>query len=241
MLFGAYCRDFRAAASAFATHLLNLWFACGIVGQSRGAKQGDVMAELTDLTAVETAQVIAQGAASVTEVTQAHVARMDAVGSALNAVVDPMAEAALAQAASMDNARPDALPPLWGVPMTIKINVDLQGYANSNGIPALNKEPAPADSPVVANLKAAGGVILGRTSTPEFSLRFFTSNPIYGVTLNPWDKAVTPGGSSDGAFGSHSNRSRQSEGSVRSQFSARSNIQASGIFDKGRARSKPPR
>ena len=157
------------------------------------------MVELTDLTAVETAKTIAKGDASVVEVTDAHISRLDAVGGSLNAVVEPMADSASSQARSMDNNRPKDLPPFWGVPITIKINVDLTGFPNSNGIPALNKTPATADSPVVANLKAAGGVILGRTSTPEFSLRFFTSNPIYGVTRNPWDKDIGPGGSSGGA------------------------------------------
>jgi len=157
------------------------------------------MTDLFRLSAVETASAIARRDVSVTEVTQAHLARVAAVDGAVNAVVEPMAEAALADAAAKDAGRPDDLPDLWGVPITIKINVDLQGYPNSNGIPALNKGAATADSPVVANLKAAGAVVIGRSSAPEFSLRWFTSNPIYGVSLNPWDKTLTPGGSSGAA------------------------------------------
>lgn len=157
------------------------------------------MTNLVGWSAVETAAAIARREVSVAEVTQAHLARVAEVDPGLNAVVEPMTEAALADAEAKDAARPDELPDLWGVPITIKINVDLAGYPNSNGVPALNKVPAAEDSPVVANLKAAGAVVIGRSSAPEFSLRWFTSNPIYGVTLNPWDKALTPGGSSGGA------------------------------------------
>ncbi len=157
------------------------------------------MNQLIQMTAVQTAQAIAAGDVSVSEVTEAHLARIAEVDPALNAVVDKMEDAARDTARAMDANRPEDLPALWGVPVTIKINADLQGYPTSNGVPALNTLPAPGDAAVVANLKAAGGVVIGRTSAPEFSLRWFTSNPIYGVTLNPWDKSLTPGGSSGGA------------------------------------------
>ncbi|THD54558.1 amidase, partial [Phenylobacterium sp.] len=88
---------------------------------------------------------------------------------------------------------------LHGVPVTVKINIDLEGQANSNGVVGLANLIAPGDSPVVANLRAAGAVIFGMTNTPEFSLRAFTSNPLHGQTYNPWDPAVTCGGSSGGA------------------------------------------
>jgi len=157
------------------------------------------MTNLIDLSAVETAALIQRREVSVTEVTKAHLARVATVEPGLNALVEPLVEAALADAVAKDADRPDELPPFWGVPITVKINVDYEGLPNSNGIPALNQQPSPGDSSVVANLKAAGAVVIGRTSTPEFSLRWFTSNPIYGTTLNPWDKALTPGGSSGGA------------------------------------------
>lgn len=157
------------------------------------------MTDLFRLSAVETAALIARREVSVSEVAEAHLARLAAVDGALNAVVEPLAEAARADAAAKDVARPEILPDLWGVPVTIKINVDMAGYPNSNGVPAFNDQPALQDAPVVANLKAAGVVVIGRTSAPEFSLRWFTSNPIHGVTHNPWDKTLTPGGSSGGA------------------------------------------
>ena len=88
---------------------------------------------------------------------------------------------------------------LHGVPVTVKVNVDTQGYPNSNGVPAYKDNIAPGDSAVVANLKKAGAIIIGITNTPEFSMRAVTENPLYGRTENPWDSAITCGGSSGGA------------------------------------------
>jgi len=155
--------------------------------------------EIIRWSAVATANNIARGDVSVCEVTRAHLDRVAQCEPGLNAVVEPLEERAMAEAAAMDAAPPVDKPPLWGLPVTIKINVDFEGLPNSNGIPALNKVPCTGDAPVVRNIRAGGGIVIGRTSTPEFSLRFFTSNPIYGRTLNPWDKALTSGGSSGGA------------------------------------------
>ena len=157
------------------------------------------MTEITRWTAVETAGRLRSGDVSVTEVTQAHLARLDAVNPALNAVTLRL-DTALELARDMDAVgMPAEAGPLWGVPVTTKINVDQKGLPNSNGLPALAEAIAADDSPVVANLKRGGAVILGRTSTPEFSMRWCTSNPLHGVTRNPWDPALTPGGSSGAA------------------------------------------
>lgn len=158
------------------------------------------MNEIITWNARETAARLAAGDVTVTEVTRAHLDRIGDCEPELRAVVEPMEEAAMEQAGAMDKAgRPEDAPALWGLPVTVKINVDFEGMPNSNGLPALNETPCAADAPVVSNIREGGAVILGRTSTPEFSLRFFTSNPIYGRTLNPWDKGITPGGSSGGA------------------------------------------
>jgi amidase len=85
------------------------------------------------------------------------------------------------------------------VPVTVKVNVDQKGYATTNGLQLQAKLTAQEDNPVVANLKKAGAVIVGRTNTPAFSLRWFTRNTIHGHTLNPVNRALTPGGSSGGA------------------------------------------
>ena len=151
--------------------------------------------------AVETASAIASGSVSSHEVVSAHVERMDAANPALNAVVVDLSAQALdaARAADAAKAAGEPLGSLHGVPVTIKINVDVEGQANSNGVVAFAGNIAPGDSPVVANLKAAGAIIIGMTNTPEFSMRAFTENPLHGLTLNPWDKAITCGGSSGGA------------------------------------------
>jgi amidase len=126
---------------------------------------------------------------------------MKAVNPKLNAVVVDLTKDALKAARAADKARAkgDALGPLHGVPVTIKINVDVKGQANSNGVAAFRDMIAPDDSPVTANLRKAGAVIIGLTNTPEFSLRAFTDNPLHGLTLNPWNPDITCGGSSGGA------------------------------------------
>ena len=89
--------------------------------------------------------------------------------------------------------------PLHGVPATIKENVDQQGKPTPNGLPALEKVIAPDDAPLVRNLKRAGAIIVGRTNTPELSMRATTDNPLHGRTRNPWHPDASPGGSSGGA------------------------------------------
>ncbi|HMB47482.1 MAG TPA: amidase family protein, partial [Afifellaceae bacterium] len=86
-----------------------------------------------------------------------------------------------------------------GVPVTVKVTIDQVGRANTNGLVLQRDLIADEDSPVVANLRKAGAVIIGRTNTPAFSLRWFTRNNLHGHTRNPRDPALTPGGSSGGA------------------------------------------
>ena len=152
-------------------------------------------------TAVQTAAAIRNGAISAEEAVKAHVERMHAVNPKLNAVVVDLSAEAVKAARAADRARAKGadLPPLHGVPITIKENVDYQGRPNPNGVPALMSLVAPSDSPVVRNLKNAGAIVLGLTNTPEFSFRAFTDNPLHGLTLNPWDESITCGGSSGGA------------------------------------------
>ena len=88
------------------------------------------------------------------------------------------------------------------MPVTIKENIDQEGCATVNGVAAFRDVIAPADSPVVANWKRAGAVIIGRTNTPAFSFRLDTVNDFRGRTYNPWSRTHTPGGSSGGASSS---------------------------------------
>jgi len=151
--------------------------------------------------AVDTAAAIQEGRPSAQEVVAAHVERMHAANPSLNAVVVDLSAQAIEAARAADRAQAQGatLGKLHGVPVTIKINVDLEGQANSNGVLAFKENIAPGDSPVVANLKKAGALIIGMTNTPEFSMRGFTDNRLHGLTRNPWDSAITCGGSSGGA------------------------------------------
>ena len=151
--------------------------------------------------AADLAQAIRTRRISSREAVEACLGRMEAVNPKLNAVTVPLAEAALRAADAADAAvkRGAALGPLHGVPVTVKENVDQEGCATANGVVAFKDAIATSDSPPVANWKAAGAVIVGRTNTPAFSLRWDTDNALRGRTFNPWLKAHTPGGSSGGA------------------------------------------
>lgn len=157
--------------------------------------------ELWQCDATELAHLIRTGRASSREAVQACLARLEAVNPAINAVVRRMDDEALAAADAADaaRARGEALGPLHGVPVTTKINVDQKGHPTDNGVVAYKDLMATEDSPVVANLRHAGAVFIGRTNAPAFSMRIFSDNGLHGRTLNPLDPAVTPGGSSGGA------------------------------------------
>jgi amidase len=134
----------------------------------------------------------------------AAIERMQASNPAINAVTLDLSEQALADAARADDARSagERCGPLHGVPITIKENADQEGLPNPNGVAAFKDLIAPGDASVVVNLKKAGAIVIGRTNTPEFSLRYFTDNPLRGLTHNPWKEGITPGGSSGGAAAS---------------------------------------
>jgi amidase len=159
------------------------------------------MSDLWRLSAAQIAHSIRNREVSASEVTQAHLDRLHAVNPSINAVVQDCGDEAVLAAAGLDAriAAGEDPGPLAGVPVTIKVNVDQAGYATTNGLRILKDLVAQQDSPVVANLRRAGAIIVGRTNTPAFSLRWFTRNDLYGQTLNPRNKAITPGGSSGGA------------------------------------------
>ena len=157
--------------------------------------------ELWRLDAVDLAAGIRRRQFSAREATEQVLARIESVNPRINALPDVMADEARAAADAADRALAAGLAPglLHGVPVTVKVNVDTAGRATTDGIVALKANLARSDSPVVANLRGAGAVIVGRSNTPAFSLRWFTDNDLHGRTLNPFDPAVTPGGSSGGA------------------------------------------
>ena len=159
------------------------------------------MQDLWRLSAAEMASLIRSKKVSAKDAATAALARLDAVNPKINAVVDHRPEDVLAQAAAIDATigRGEDAGPLGGVPVTVKVNIDQQGYATTNGLNLQRDAIAKSNSPVIDNLRKAGAVILGRTNCPAFSYRWFTSNLIHGDTKNPRDPSITPGGSSGGA------------------------------------------
>lgn len=153
---------------------------------------------LWQLSATDLSARIQSGEVSAVDAVRASIDRMHAVNPGLNAVVTDLSESALKRAAALDVATgPKGA--LHGVPITIKINIDQQGQASSNGVVAFKDLVAPGDAPLVKNLLDAGAVVIGRTNVPEFSRRCETDNPLFGPTWNPWGKHVSAGGSSGGA------------------------------------------
>lgn len=139
---------------------------------------------------------------SARELLAAHVARNDAVGKRLNAVVDTDMARAQKDAAAIDDARArgEALGPLAGLPMTIKDGLDVEGMPAVCGNPAyVGRAKNCADAAVVARARAAGAVIWGKTNVPLQLGDFQTYNEVYGTTNNPYDVTRTTGGSSGGA------------------------------------------
>ncbi len=159
------------------------------------------MQNLWRLSAAEMASLIRSKKVSAKEAATAALARLDAVNPKINAVVDHRPADVLAQASAIDAAigRGEDPGPLAGVPVTVKVNIDQEGFATTNGLTLQREAVAKSNSPVIDNLKKSGAVILGRTNCPAFSYRWFTTNLIHGDTKNPRDPGITPGGSSGGA------------------------------------------
>lgn len=156
---------------------------------------------LWSMTATETADLVRRRKVSAREVCEASLARIEAVNGPVNAIVQRCDDEARAAADAVDAAlaRGDAVGPLAGVPVTIKVIADQAGHATTNGLRIQADLVATEDNPVVASLRAAGAVIVGRSNTPAFSLRWFTRNRLHGATQNPVYPGLTPGGSSGGA------------------------------------------
>ncbi len=159
------------------------------------------MSELIYRSASWIAEAIRRRELGCLEVTDACLQRIDQVNPSLNAIVQLVPERARAEAAQCDAeaARGQLRGPLHGVPMTIKDSLDTAGIVSTGGTLGRRDYLPDADAPVVARLRAAGGVLLGKSNTPELTLSAETSNEIYGRTNHPWDIERSPGGSSGGS------------------------------------------
>lgn len=159
------------------------------------------MSELWFAPAYELAGRVRSRSLSPVELMEACLARIAQVNPVLNAFVAIDGERALAEATAMadDIARGRDPGPVAGLPLGVKDLQDAQGFATTHGsVPFKDNRPE-RDSAQVERLRAAGAIVVGKTNAPEFGSTAFTRNLLFGVTLNPWDVARTPGGSSGGS------------------------------------------
>jgi aspartyl-tRNA(Asn)/glutamyl-tRNA(Gln) amidotransferase subunit A len=147
------------------------------------------------------ASALAAKEISSVELTQQHLDRIASVDGKINAFLHIDNAGALEQAEAIDKKRAsgEKLSPLAGVPIAVKDILAQKGIPTTAGSKILEGWRPPYDSTVVAKLKAAGVVILGKTNMDEFAMGSSTENSAYGTTQNPWDLTRTPGGSSGGS------------------------------------------
>ncbi|HEY2252574.1 MAG TPA: amidase [Planctomycetaceae bacterium] len=151
--------------------------------------------------AVELAAAIRDRKVSPLEVTRAVLARIKQYNPKLNALVTVPEGAALCAAAKAEEAvmRGDKLGPLHGVPLHVKDNLYVADSRTTFGSKLFEQNVTAEDCPAVARLRAAGMIIVGRSNTPEFGWKGVTDNRVFGITRNPWNTDLTPGGSSGAA------------------------------------------
>ncbi|MFJ8018365.1 Asp-tRNA(Asn)/Glu-tRNA(Gln) amidotransferase subunit GatA [Streptomyces sp. NPDC096339] len=153
------------------------------------------------LTAARTAEKIASGELTALQVTEAHLARIEATDEKVGAFLHVDREGALAQARAVDakRARGEELGPLAGVPLALKDAFTTTGVPTTCGSRILEGWIPPYDATLTRKLKEADVVILGKTNMDEFAMGSSTENSAYGPTANPWDLNRVPGGSGGGS------------------------------------------
>lgn len=151
--------------------------------------------------AVELAAAIRARKVSPLEVTRAVLERIKRHHPRLNALVTVPEGAALCAAGKAEEAvmRGDKLGPLHGVPLHVKDNLYVANSRTTFGSKLFEQNVTAEDCPAVARLRAAGMILVGRSNTPEFGWKGVTDNRVFGITRNPWNTELTPGGSSGGA------------------------------------------
>ena len=156
--------------------------------------------ELTELSAMELARAIRTGATSAAEVVDAHVKVLNEVNPVINAVVAERYDQARREADAADArlAAGGPVPPLLGVPCTVKESIAVAGMPNTAGVVARRGTVATGSAPVVRRLVEAGAIVLGVTNTSEMCMWVEAENRLYGRTRNPYDPVRTAGGSSGG-------------------------------------------
>ncbi len=159
------------------------------------------MSDLLFLPATTAAALIRSRRLSPVEYVAAVLAAIERAQPRLNAFVTVMHDQARADARAAEQAVADGAPlgPLHGVPIHIKDLVDVAGIRTTNGSAIFADNVAAKDDIQVARLRAAGAIIVGKTTTPEFGVKGLTDGPSFGIARNPWNTERTPGGSSGGA------------------------------------------
>jgi aspartyl-tRNA(Asn)/glutamyl-tRNA(Gln) amidotransferase subunit A len=160
------------------------------------------MDDLVWMSATEMAGAIRRRKLSPVEVMKAVLARIDRLNPKLNAFVTLTPEQAMRDARAAERAvgrKGAALGPLHGVPFSAKDLVATRGIRTTFGTPIYADNVPAEDATMVARLRAAGAILLGKTNTPTLGWIGATHNPLFGITRNPWDLERTPGGSSGGA------------------------------------------
>ena len=155
--------------------------------------------ELTQKSASELVALICSRSVSPVEVVDAHLRRIDEVNPSLNAIVT-IADDVIEQAREAEDALTARrqLGLLHGLPITIKDTIETTGLRTTSGSRLRRDYVSDRDATVVARLKAAGAIILGKTNVPEMAIPYECDNPVFGRTNNPDDSLMTPGGSSGG-------------------------------------------
>lgn len=158
------------------------------------------MTALWQLSATEWRDRLARGEVSARESVDAQIERIEAVNPAINALVVSCFDQARAEADAADakRARGETLGPLHGLPVSIKECLALQGTAATGGLTTRKALIDTVDDPHVARLRAAGGIVLGKTNVPQLMSFVETENPLYGLTRNPWHHDRACGGSTGG-------------------------------------------
>ena len=156
--------------------------------------------ELCYTPATQLAAAIRTKQVSPVEVVDAVLARIERLNPRLNAYCTVTADLARATARAAEAAvlRREALGPLHGVPYSLKDLTPTQGIRTTFGSKIFEHHVPTEDAILVERLRAAGGILLGKTNTPEFGCKGMTDNKIFGTTYNPWNLARTPGGSAAG-------------------------------------------
>ncbi len=195
-------------SAALATTLPGFGQARGSAAPATFLASTDPETDLTRMSATKLAQLIREKRVTAAEAVDAHIRRITAVNPRLNAVVQTCFERAREEAAAADKALAAGRTPgpLHGVPMTIKDSIDTAGVVSTGGTIGRQDFIPPEDATVVARLRAAGAILLGKTNTPEWTLGGggipgigTTANILYGISRNPYDTSRSTAGSSGGA------------------------------------------